>query len=83
MYKTSDCNRYCYDLMKIDVVIKREDIIQSRRSKHRDRVAADGKENERHVQFQRLGSALRDAYTIAHNFKCCSSPVLIEFPSKK
>lgn len=54
-------------LVEIEIVVKRDDLPQSRRPQPCQSVAADGEEDERHIQLQCLSCTFRHAETIAHD----------------
>lgn len=69
--------------MKVDVIIEREKEAGSGGPEPRERVPADGQEDEGHVKLQCLRSSFCRGQAVAHHLKCRFVPVLDEFPCKK
>lgn len=51
MEKCRDCDCQCNDLVKVYVIIKRDDDTQNRRPQPRERVSTNRYQNKSHVQF--------------------------------
>lgn len=69
--------------MKVDVVVERDEEAGSGGAQPSKSVAADGEQDEGHVELESLGSALSSGETITHNLEGRLVPILEEFPGEQ
>lgn len=73
-----DCDGQRHDLVEVDVVIEGYDMAERSGPERRQRVPADGQQDEGHVELEGLGSALGNADTVSHHLERGSALVLLE-----